>query len=132
MKIQAYPIEICLFFVYLITMKEKIIIYGLPMLTIILGIIMISSFENKNMRMSNEFTGLMLAFTALMWLVYFVVILITAFVVRKSTGSNFVFTGLLYSVIVFVFIIIIASVVNMFLQSPGIYWILTYAGMTLL
>ena len=87
-------------------MKAKISLFGLPILTIILGIIWI--FWLSTVNYGNEFSGMMIIAWSSLWIVYFLVLLITAATIKAITQNKVMFKAILYSFYVVLFILVVS------------------------
>lgn len=96
-------------------MKDKNLLTGLPVLTFILGIIWIIWLSTVNY--GNEFSGMMIIAWSSLWLIYFVVLLITAAIVKAVTQNKTMFKAILYSFYVVLFIFVVSLILITFVYS---------------
>ena len=96
-------------------MKDKILLTGLPVLTLILGIIWIIWLSTVNY--GNEFSGMMVIAWSLLWFVYFVILLITAAIIKAVTQNKTMFKAVLYSFYVTLFVFVVSLLLITFVFS---------------
>ena len=91
-------------------MAQKMVIYGLTLLTAILGIIMIIHYSQEYMR--SEFAGLGILFWAAGWFIYFLIFIIVAFIVKAASGNSAGLKAWRLSLVVFVISFILSIVAS--------------------
>ena len=96
-------------------MKDKNLLTGLPVLTLILGIIWIIWLSTVNY--GNEFSGMMVIAWSLLWFVYFAILLITAAIVKAIKQNKTMFKAILYSFYVVLFVFVVSLLLITFVFS---------------